>query len=81
MIIGKYKLLNRISYLEIPEFSNILHVAYFENQVTLWAEIDFKHTMIRRKFYLYGTGEAIPPGKSYIGTVITDKLVWHIHES
>lgn len=65
----------------MPEFSDILHVAYFENQVTLWARINFKHALIRRSFYLDGTGEEIPPYKSYIGTVIADNLVWHIHES
>lgn len=61
-----------------PSF--ILHVHEQNGAPCLWAEVDPSADPDARTFYVVATGEDVPPGGNYVGTVHIGWTVWHIYD-
>jgi len=69
--------------IDMPMGAKILHVNTQAGDVCVWAEVDpLEKTKEHRHFEIRGTGHPIAPiiKKQYIGTVLFDRLVFHVFE-
>lgn len=66
----------------IPQLGKILSVGLTQDCISVWVEIDQEAPKVERTFYVFWTGQEIPPLKlRHLGTVITKNgLVWHVFE-
>jgi len=68
----------------MPPGSRIVHVAIQGITPHLWAEVircaDDSPEMVPRKFTVIGTGQPMPIGSTYVGTVHQPPFVWHVVE-
>lgn len=84
--IFKYELLlTNEQHLLIPADAPILSVGQQGNELRMWALVDPAEELVKRSFYIAGTGHPIPDNVAargvFLGTVQThDGLVWHIFE-
>jgi hypothetical protein len=80
----KYKLLQGINRLMMPEGAQVLTVQLQEDIPTIWALVDPDSPLKERAFLLAGTGHEIEVNTSaqpvYVGTVQIDWMVWHCFE-
>lgn len=71
----------------MPTGAVIRHVGEQRGQITLWFETDL-NLMDRkdaeglevRRFTVLRTGDPIPEGATYLGTVPMSSFVWHVFE-
>lgn len=56
------------------------YIGMQDGVVTLWTLIDVNGAREKRRFYIAGTGQALPPESCYLGTVFDRQFVWHIFE-
>lgn len=62
---------SRVVYVNCPQSFEI---------VNLWAEVDIEGVGdSRRRMRVFGTGQAIPDGASYVGSTLAGPLVWHVY--
>jgi hypothetical protein len=64
----------------MPEGSAIYHVGQQHGSVIIWARIDPEAETFERTFLIVGTGQDIPDGYCYHGTVQIGDFVWHVFE-
>lgn len=58
----------------------VLHVAFQENVLCLWAEVDLELSTMPVEVFVVGTGNPMPDGAHmYLGTVQANGLVWHVY--
>ena len=67
--------------MQMPEGSEVLCVAMQHQRPTLWARVDARNGIPaqRRVFTVRGTGHPAATGE-YVGTAVSDALVWHVFE-
>lgn len=68
----------------MPDGAKFLHAAAQHGHVTLWFLCDATAPIVRRKFFVCGTGHnLIDDGAKYLGTVLLydDSLVLHVFET
>lgn len=74
--------------LELPKGARVLSVQTQHSVPCLWALVDSKAALEKRRFSIFGTGNPVPDsflaviGPMYIGTFQTDNGngVWHLFE-
>jgi len=74
---------------DIPHGAVLRHVSMIDGEVGMWMEVDpHPEKADRRAFRLFATGQEIPDGWEYRGTVLVHlpvamrpTLVFHIHEA
>ena len=68
--------------IEMPRGASVLAVAMQENDPVLWALVDPKQPMEKRRFLLAGTGEREIPAKGflYVGTFQMRWFVGHVFQ-
>ncbi len=67
--------------LQMPKNSTVRHFSLQREILCLWAEVDIDAVYESRKFAIFATGQEIPVGVEYVGTVTyTYGLVWHLYE-
>lgn len=66
--------------IEMPKGAKVLCVQAQDGEIFLWVKLDPDHCTELRKFTIYGTGNDVPSGGVYIGTVQIDPFVWHVFE-
>lgn len=85
MIVGKYALaLEDNQIIEMPENANILTVQMQNGKPHLWATINIKERLVKRKFKIIGTGQEFDEhGLRYIGTfqLYAGDLIFHLFEN
>jgi len=66
----------------IPALGKILTVGVPLDCISIWVEVDIEAPKVERTFYVFWTGQEIPPLRlNYLGTVTTKNgLVWHVFE-
>lgn len=68
----------------MPEGARILHVAQQPRntayRATIWAEVETDADEVERTFYVVGTGHPMGDVGTYVGTIVTPFLVWHVYE-
>jgi hypothetical protein len=69
----------------LPHGAEIVHVAVQnvdgEPHPMLWALVSTTAPHVARTFYVLATGQDVPVGACYVGTIHIDWTVWHIVES
>lgn len=65
---------------EMPHGANIVHVHAQNERPVLWAEVNTSAPVVRRTFTVVSTGQDVPVGWAYIGTVHIGWKVWHVYE-
>lgn len=81
----KYRIPRLDSLVPMPAGARILAVAWQQGHPTIWAECD-DAPLVDRQFTLVATGERFTPQldgdnrSTYIGSVISDSLVFHVYE-
>lgn len=79
--IYKYPLYAPHNIIEMPVGAIPRFVATQMSEVMLWVEVDaLAQATEERTFVLIGTGQQLPVGATYIGSVQNDGYVWHLHE-
>jgi len=84
--------------IEMPEYAQVLHVdvqiqrdpnarigdASMHEVPCIWARVDTERPMVKRRFFIGGTGNPLPEDISleHLGTfkMEQDRLVWHLFE-
>lgn len=68
--------------IEMQSRAEILHVGHQGDGVVLWAKVRTEVGPVRRKFTIYGTGQAMAMDEgAYVGTVqMPNGLVWHVFD-
>ncbi len=85
-IIYKYKLKVQgfKQVIELPMGSKILTAQCQDGIICLWVEVDPDRKLVKREFFVRGTGDAIADGIAnslrYINTVQVYPFVWHVYE-
>lgn len=67
----------------LPEGAEVLSVANQDEMVAMWISVDpASCSSVVRRFRLVGTGNTIPTGAKFIGTVLLagGRLVLHVFE-
>jgi hypothetical protein len=73
--------LPRAVSLQVPAGMRPLFVGIQEEHVCLWADVDPDRPTVAWAGFIIGTGQAIPPGCRYLGTVLVrDTWVLHVLE-
>jgi hypothetical protein len=71
--------------IDLPLSSQILHVARDRggdpNVIDLWAQVPEQAPLVPTVIRIYGTGHPMDhyAQLQYVGTVVTDYLVWHVY--
>lgn len=81
--VWKYPLAVGENEVRLTPGATVLAVLNQRETVTLWAEVStIAVASERRRFGVFATGEALPPTRKYIGTVLTRNgdRVWHVYE-
>lgn len=68
--------------IEMPDKAKILSIQVQDGMPTIWASVDTLEKTVKRKFYIYGTGQTIafPKERFHIATIQLNGFVWHILE-
>lgn len=68
--------------IEMPDKAKIISVQVQDGLPTIWASIDTDEKIIKRQFYIYGTGQTImfPKLRFHLATIQLNGFVWHILE-
>jgi len=68
--------------IEMPAGAQILRVAHFNGQSSVWALVDLKNDMQSYHFMVVGTGMVVNDerfrGSKYIGSIIDGPFIWHV---
>ena len=71
----------------LPKGAQIRHVGQQRGDIVVWFEADLglmdqkdAEGVEMRRFLVVATGDPIPDGAVYLGTVTPSTLVWHIFE-
>lgn len=64
----------------MPEGAELLCVAMQGHQAQLWARVDPDAPVATRNIVVCATGENIPDGVEYVGTIFPDELVFHVFD-
>lgn len=64
----------------VPAGAHIIHTGAQNGVPTLWCEVDPSGPLEDRYFFVYGTGQDLPPRSLHIGTYFDGPFVWHIYE-
>ena len=77
--IYKYQLGEDTTIIHTPKRIEPLCVMLQNGWPYLWAkiEVDSSETLVPRTIYCVGTGNRVPPGTVYLGTVQMGVYVWH----
>lgn len=81
--IWKYMLnLEDAQTLSIPRGAQFLSVDNQRGQLCLWALVAEAAELEERTIAVIGTGNPIPPGRSYrfLGTAVIETFAWHVFE-
>lgn len=65
---------------EMPMGFKVLRVGMQNGTPCLWAEVPMQGPLIRTRFKIYGTGQEISDGASYIGGFSEGPFEWHVYE-
>lgn len=72
---------------QLPKGAVIRHVGQQRGDIVVWFETDLDlmdqkdaESVETRQFAVIATGDPIPDGAVYLGTVVPSTLVWHIFE-
>ena len=76
----KYQLGAGPTVIDMPRGAKALHVAMQGGALMLWALVDLDEPKESRTFDVYGTGNATPLDRRYVGTVLNGQWVWHVFE-
>ncbi len=69
------------SITEIPQQAKVLTVGLQNNYVMVWFEVPENYDLHRiKQLRCFWTGQEIPVGYKYVGSVVTMSLVHHIYE-
>lgn len=84
-VIYKYEVSARDGYVavDIPANAEIVHVReqHHRTIVCFWALVDPNAVMVRRTFFVQGTGGQVPPYSRYLGTAMpSPDVVLHLFE-
>lgn len=62
--------------------AQLLHVAFQNGTLMLWAKVNPEAPIVGRTIYIYGTGHEIDPSKParYVGTALQEYFVWHVFD-
>lgn len=66
--------------ISMPPSTGLSFVGMQRGVVTLWVLVDVETMPIQRRFFIAGTGHALPDFKGYLGTVFERVFVWHVFE-
>ena len=78
--IYKYEISWGRALIALPCGAQVRHFGMQEGVPFLWAEVDPTAPLETRFFILFGTGQDIPAGGVYHGTVHHGAYVWHLYE-
>jgi hypothetical protein len=83
-VIYKYQVDLGTHEIEMPKGADILHADVMGvGKMFIWALVNPKHKLKKRKFTIFATGQEIDYDKKhyhYIKTMICDGYVWHLYE-
>jgi len=65
---------------EMPIVATVLHVHEQNDRPVLWAEVNTSARLTTRTFAVFATGEDVPVGWRYVGTVHVGWTTWHVFE-
>ena len=65
--------------IETFEDFRIRHVDVQNGNICCWGEIDTSAPKETKTIYVVGTGQEIPYGTYWVGTVLRDGCVWHVY--
>ena len=77
----KFSPLSTIARHMIPEVFVVRHVGIDPadgNSIAFWAQVDIDSEVVEVTVQLFGTGEEIPKGAQYCGSVIMSGYVFHM---
>jgi len=79
--IWKYELPTPTTVLHVPSaFFDPIRVAMQKDVICVWCEVVPSEDPNQRvTFKVYGTGEPIPNGSEYIGSVTMNSYEWHLY--
>lgn len=80
--VWKYPLeLAEHSVIAMPEGAVPRYVALQGNMPFIWMEVEPSRKAVARHVFIVGTGQYIPQGKTYVGSVQTTGVVyvWHVY--
>lgn len=74
--------LTDVSDIGMHKGATLLHVDKQYDDIFIWARVDTKAPLVRRRFRLAGTGHdlAIASGAIHVGTVVYGVLVFHLFD-
>jgi hypothetical protein len=65
----------------VPLGAKVVHVGHQDGVPTIWVVVDPTQQKQVRRFCTVGTGQMLPEGAAYHGTVpMPNGLVWHVLE-
>lgn len=71
--------------IDFPSACTFRYVGVQNRKPVIWSECTVPESgpwsFIGREILLIGTGQNIPDGTAYIGTVHIDEFIWHIYEN
>lgn len=84
-VVWKYEIINWAgTRIKLPALHKILHFAWqggeAKGNAHVWIEIEKGAAVaVEISFAVFGTGEDIPDGWKYVGTMQKDGFVWHCY--
>ena len=66
--------------MEMPEGAVIRHAAMYGKAIALWADENPANPKEMREFIVQGSGQNLPEGTTFVGTIMDPPFVWHIFE-
>lgn len=80
--VHKFMLPTSVGYIGMPAGAEVLSVGLDpRGMLSLWALVDtgtLEHTT--HEFALVGTGEQVPEGAQFVGSVKDGSFMWHVFE-
>lgn len=65
--------------IDMPLGAVPLWIAVVNGDLRVYADVDTTATMAPEVFRVFGTGHALPPGMTYIGSAFVAPFVWHVY--
>lgn len=65
--------------MSLPKNFKTLRVAYQNERLCMWCEVDPKAEKVETKFSIFGTGQDIPDSAVYVTTWDSGPFVWHLY--
>ncbi len=78
-VIYKFEL-RTVTTLQLPRSAVVRAVAWQGMGIHMWIELDPDKEPVHRKFVVAATGEPTPTGGAYVGSAISNLLVFHVYE-